>query len=229
MGVEGVDKTLGSDISSLVQDTPIPPPFQDKPYEDAPLKGRQYENMMKEIAERGFFEGGEFENLVYYRFYARIYHIGLGVTKNEADAKDAAQKTLIKISESIGQFSGRSRFGTWLYRIAYNYSLMLLRERDGAFRLEMVKDGDGSFRYSAEPIEYHTPESALGMIEDHEKLESAIGRMNGRNKTIILLYLRGHTCRQIAKKTRVPLGTAKSIIHRTKHKLKHELAYNHFV
>ncbi len=45
------------------------------------------------------------------------------------EADDAAQEAFLKAWRSLGGFSGGSRFGTWLYRIASNHCLDLLRAR----------------------------------------------------------------------------------------------------
>src|SRR6476469_8449526 len=48
---------------------------------------------------------------------------------NEADAADAAQEALMAVARGIGRFDGRSRFSTWVYRVATNASLDELRRR----------------------------------------------------------------------------------------------------
>ena len=45
------------------------------------------------------------------------------------DADDAVQETMIRAWKSFHQFDGRSSLRTWLYRIASNYSLDLIRMR----------------------------------------------------------------------------------------------------
>jgi RNA polymerase sigma-70 factor (ECF subfamily) len=45
------------------------------------------------------------------------------------DADDALQETMIKAWRGIGTFEGRSSVGTWLYRIATNTCLNMLRSR----------------------------------------------------------------------------------------------------
>ena len=51
------------------------------------------------------------------------------LTGNDADAADATQETLIAVVRGLRGFDGRSRFGTWSYRIAVNASLDELRRR----------------------------------------------------------------------------------------------------
>lgn len=42
---------------------------------------------------------------------------------DEDDAEDVAQIVLVRMHERLGEFEGRSRFGSWLYRITRNVAL----------------------------------------------------------------------------------------------------------
>ena len=66
------------------------------------------------------------------RHYGSIYAVCRQMTGNDGDAADAAQEALISIARGIGRFDRRSRFGTWVYRIAVNASVDELRRRPGA-------------------------------------------------------------------------------------------------
>jgi RNA polymerase sigma factor (sigma-70 family) len=57
---------------------------------------------------------------------AQLYSISLKILQNHADAEDNVQNALLKAYENIGGFEGRSRFSTWLFRIAVNEALMRL-------------------------------------------------------------------------------------------------------
>ena len=63
------------------------------------------------------------------RYRERVYGIARGMTGNHADADDVAQETFIRAYRKLDDFEGRARFCTWLYRIAVNCSLDLLRKR----------------------------------------------------------------------------------------------------
>lgn len=51
------------------------------------------------------------------------------MVRNYDDAKDLAQETFIKAYRKINKFDGRSKFSTWLYRIAVNNCLNFLKKR----------------------------------------------------------------------------------------------------
>ena len=52
--------------------------------------------------------------------YADIYSYLRRLCSSQADAEDLTQQTFLKVWSSLGSFKGRSRFSTWLHRIAYN-------------------------------------------------------------------------------------------------------------
>lgn len=56
-----------------------------------------------------------------------IYRLALRMMRNERDAEDVVQETLLSAFRAIRSFDGRSSLKTWLYRIAYNAALMRLR------------------------------------------------------------------------------------------------------
>jgi RNA polymerase sigma-70 factor, ECF subfamily len=67
-----------------------------------------------------------FEDLV--RMHSQwIYDVSLKILKNHADAQDNTQNVLCRMYMSIDQFEGRSRFSSWLCRIAINEALMKIR------------------------------------------------------------------------------------------------------
>jgi RNA polymerase sigma-70 factor, ECF subfamily len=59
----------------------------------------------------------------------KIYHLALKMTGNPQDAEDVLQETFLKAYRGIKGFAGRSSLSTWLYRIATNEALMLLRRK----------------------------------------------------------------------------------------------------
>jgi RNA polymerase sigma-70 factor (ECF subfamily) len=58
-----------------------------------------------------------------------LYRLGLKMLGNPPDAEDVLQNTFLKAFQHIGEFEGRSSLSTWLYRIASNEALMLLRKQ----------------------------------------------------------------------------------------------------
>jgi RNA polymerase sigma-70 factor, ECF subfamily len=58
-----------------------------------------------------------------------IYRMALKMCGVPTDAEDVLQNTFLKAYQHLKDFEGRSSLSTWLYRIASNEALMLLRKR----------------------------------------------------------------------------------------------------
>lgn len=62
-----------------------------------------------------------------------IYRLAIKMLENAQDAEDVLQETFIKAYRHLSNFDGRSSLSTWLYRIATNEALMLIRRRKHTF------------------------------------------------------------------------------------------------
>ena len=60
---------------------------------------------------------------------AHIYRVAVQILGDDQDAEDVLQETYIKAFRALPEFEGRSSLTTWLYRIAVNEALMLVRKR----------------------------------------------------------------------------------------------------
>ena len=65
-----------------------------------------------------------------------IYRLALRMLANPQEAEDVLQTTFLKAFQHLKDFEGRSSISTWLYRIAANEALMLLRRRRPELPLE---------------------------------------------------------------------------------------------
>jgi RNA polymerase sigma-70 factor (ECF subfamily) len=79
-----------------------------------------------EALRRG--DRGEFARLVD-AYSGPLYRLALKMLGTASDAEDALQNTFLKAFQHMDSFEGRSSLSTWLYRIASNEALMLLRKR----------------------------------------------------------------------------------------------------
>jgi RNA polymerase sigma-70 factor (ECF subfamily) len=58
-----------------------------------------------------------------------VFRLAYRLTGNEQDAEDVVQESFLRAYKQLQTFEARASFGTWLYRIAANYSLDLIRSR----------------------------------------------------------------------------------------------------
>jgi len=58
-----------------------------------------------------------------------VYTVCLRMLQDGEDAADAAQEVFVKAYRSLGGFQEKSKFSTWLYRIAYNHCISEIRRK----------------------------------------------------------------------------------------------------
>lgn len=100
-----------------------------------------------------------------------VYRLAIKMLDNPQDAEDVLQETFIKVYRHLPDFDGRSSLSTWIYRIATNEALMLLRRRK---HVTVSIDG---------PLENGEPEQEPLQIVDwcclpEEELMSAEARLH---------------------------------------------------
>ena len=71
-----------------------------------------------------------------------IYRLGLKMLGNPQDAEDVLQNTFLNALMHLSGFEGRSSISTWLYRIASNEALMLIRRKKPGINIEDMQTED---------------------------------------------------------------------------------------
>jgi len=64
------------------------------------------------------------------RYQDLIYTLSVRIIKNEQIAEEVAQDAFIRAYKSLKSFEHKSKFSTWLYKIAYNLSLNALKKEN---------------------------------------------------------------------------------------------------
>src|SRR5437870_937007 len=58
-----------------------------------------------------------------------VFRLAFRMTGNEQDAEDMVQESFLRAYRQLGRFESRANFDTWLYRIAANCSVDLMRAK----------------------------------------------------------------------------------------------------
>ncbi|MCK5279246.1 MAG: sigma-70 family RNA polymerase sigma factor [Cyclobacteriaceae bacterium] len=110
--------------------------------------------------------------------------------RTEADREDLFQEITIQLWSSFSTFEHKSKFSTWLYRVALNTAITQKR-----------KEKRNPVSISLSETEMRIPDAA-GTDTDEEDLNalrSAIRRLNAIDRAIIFLYLEEKTYQEIAE------------------------------
>jgi RNA polymerase sigma-70 factor (ECF subfamily) len=130
----------------------------------------------------------EFARLVE-AYSAVIYRLANKMLENSQDAEDVLQETFIKAYRHLPDFDGRSRLSTWLYRIATNEALMLLRRRKQV--IISIEEPAETSEQQQEPLQIKDwcclPEEELMSAEARQYLDQAIDNLPHTLRVVFLL------------------------------------------
>src|SRR6266849_4471582 len=118
-----------------------------------------------------------FEELVF-RHEGRVFAVAQRITHNREDAEDVVQESFHKAFRHLNDFREKSRFSTWLTRIAMNEAFMLLRRRRGVLEVLPESPDDGVKSGSEAFVDQSpNPEESCWRRELTELLTEAIDRL----------------------------------------------------
>ena len=131
-------------------------------------------------------------------------------------ADDLAQEALLKAYLSYERFEGRSRFSTWLFRIAFNcwYDAQKSAGKESEWlSLEDIPPGEAD-----------NAESEMDVNAEYQQLYMAIRGLPLQEQTVILLfYMEDKSIKEIEAITGMPSGTIGSHLSRGRRHLKEYL------
>lgn len=111
----------------------------------------------------------------------KIYRLAVSLLENEDEAEGIVQDTFLRLFEKLEQFQGKAKLGTWLYRVAYNASIDLLRKRRPVVPLLAEPDARGDLPIPAVYVDWcQAPETILASTEAQLELDQAIARLPER-------------------------------------------------
>jgi len=166
--------------------------------------------------------GAEFETLVR-RHQSGIYAFLLRMVHKPEEAADLAQEVFLKVFSNLEQFKPQYRFKTWLYRIAANAAVDRRRRarKDRGLTRIGAEDEIGYIQLASEGP---APDQMLSERETRERLEDVLAGMPTSYRQVILLrYQSELRYDEIARITKLPLGTVKNRIFRAREILKRAL------
>jgi RNA polymerase sigma factor (sigma-70 family) len=143
----------------------------------------------------------------------KIFRVARRITRNREDAEDAVQDSFLNAFVHLNAFDGRSRFSTWLTRIAINSALAKLR-KNRRVREVRIEEPDATAEF--EP-HYETrdtapnPEESYSQLERKEVVSAAIGGLQPGARSVVEFHkLQGLSARETAQILRVSTTAVKS-------------------
>lgn len=154
-----------------------------------------------------------------------VYHIVFRMIYNDADREDICQDVFIKVYQNLSTFQFRSKFSTWISRIAYNTCLNHLAKRSPQLMDDIIKsetNWDDMLKSDISPLKI------VEKRDQKYRLEKEIAKLPIRYRTLLSLYhLDGLTYQEIGDVMDLPEGTIKSYLFRARKYLKSLLQENY--
>jgi len=149
---------------------------------------------------------------LYSQFSDKVFSLSWRLLADKQLAEDATQETFVRVWRSISGFRGESSLNTWLYRLATNVALDLLRKQKRWWLPE---------NWSTQP------QATVELQDDKQlaELDRAIMRLPEQQRLVFVLFaVQGHTHVEIAAILKMAQGTSKSHYHQARQSLKEWLS-----
>ena len=137
------------------------------------------------------------------RYQKPIYNAAYRVLGRAEDANDVAQIVFLRVAERLGEYDPSFRFFSWIYRIAVNESLNLLR-RNG--RVDALDDDE-----ETRGPESAGPEWQANEAEVAKRIHEALMAMKPPDRVLLMLrHFSDCTYQEIADILAIDEKTVKS-------------------
>jgi RNA polymerase sigma-70 factor (ECF subfamily) len=156
-----------------------------------------------------------------------VFRLAYRMTGNEQDAEDVVQETFLRAYKQLHRYEARASFGTWLYRIASNYSLDLVRSRKR--HPQMAMDGaaageEGTNIVHLVASEAPGPDRLLFGDEVQRTVASTLDELSQQERTaFVLRHFEGQSIEEIGSSLGLSGNATKHSIFRAVQKLRRAL------
>lgn len=151
--------------------------------------------------------------LFYQRFHGPVYQFSLRTLNNPADAADVLNAVMLEVWQRAGSFAGQSQVRTWLFSIARNKSVDILRRKrpSEAFDETMLDEGADDFCEHLAGLELQQQGAQVRQCLDKLK--------DSHRQVVYLTFFEELAYPEIAEVMGIPLGTVKTRMHHAKQQL----------
>ena len=149
-----------------------------------------------------------------------LFRLAYRMTGNQSDAEDVVQESLLRAYRQLDKFDERASFGTWLYRIAANCSLDLVRSKKRRSEQLAPADPDRNDPILSLPALSPSPEREAQSGQVRERVAEAMQELSATERTaFVLRHFEGMCIEDVSKVLDCAPGAAKHSVFRAVQKL----------
>jgi RNA polymerase sigma-70 factor (ECF subfamily) len=153
-----------------------------------------------------------------------LFRVAYRMTGNQQDAEDVVQESFLRAYKQLSRFDERASFGTWLYRIAINCSLDLVRARKR--RNEQLAPADPEIDEPVLALPSTDPDPGRLALsgEVRERVTEAMNDLSASERTaFVLRHFEGMCIEDVSRVLGCQPGAAKHSVFRAVQKLRRAL------
>jgi RNA polymerase sigma-70 factor (ECF subfamily) len=146
------------------------------------------------------------------RYQRPVYNAAFWILRKAEDASDVTQDVFLKVAEQADEYDPDYKFFSWIYRIAVNESLNLLRRNRREEALDEEIDLPASER--------ENPEQQAGEAQLAKRIQQAMMRMSTNDRMVLSLrHFSELSYQEIGQILELDEKTVKSRLFEARHRL----------
>ncbi len=150
------------------------------------------------------------------KYQRPIYNAAFWILRRVEDANDVTQEVFLKVAERVDEYDARYKFFSWIYRIAVNEALNLLRRNRREEALDEEIDVADSERAN--------PEQRYGDAQFAQRIRDALMRLPINDRMVLSLrHFSECSYHEIGQILDLDEKTVKSRLFEARHRLRHLL------
>jgi len=180
------------------------------------VKADKYHDITDQQLLQQFYSdhNNEWLGILLQRYTLLLLGVCMKYLKNEDEAKDSVQQIFLKVIQELQKYKVEY-FKSWIYMVAKNHCLMILRDRHGKIPVE-IND-----RLAVAPAEETDKHAILENEHTLELMEASLKELNPeQQQCVTLFYLQKKSYQEVSDATGYTMLQVKSYIQNGKRNLK---------
>lgn len=172
---------------------------------------------MEKLIDKAMLGDKNAFSLIFLQLQGDLYRIAFSKTGNKEDALDAIQETMIITYKNLNNLKSKSSIKYWIIKVLINECYKIHNKKNKTNIISMQ-----NYEFY-ENVEFNNV-SSINEIESNIEFRELLECLNDKEKVIMILYYENsYTTKEISNMMEIKENTIKSIIKRSKEKIKNNL------